>query len=288
MQQLQPVAAFGVAPVAGKKQDFRLAVRIFRGQESRAAPLLKRIEKRRDETEVITGVRYAPRLTIRAGGSCGHYDLDGSGTLGGFVEDDDAYYILSNNHVLADSDNAFVGDPVLQPGPGDIRSRYRVIGELARWIPLRTRRRDGVDAAIASLADSVDYFEPWYYRGIGETVPKPITNRLAVTNVVKRGRTTHVTRGVVSAYELDGVAIDYGTRRTPKVVTFDDQLEFIGTPPSRPFSQPGDSGSFIFDADTRRPYALLYAGGPDDDGIDRTIGHFMPDVLSSLGVRMVR
>lgn len=288
LRRTRPVAAFGLAPVEGKKQDFKLAVRVFRGQDRQAAPLLKRMERYRDELDLVRGVRYLPRVDLRAGGSCGHYNLGGSGTLGGFVEDDDRYYILSNNHVLANSDDAYVGDPILQPGPGDIRNRYSVVGELHRWVPLRTRRTDGVDAAIASFSDRVRYFYPWHYIGIGETVPKLITDRLAVINVIKRGRTTRVRRGVVSAYELDGVAIDYGTPSKPKVVTYDDQIEFVGSPASRAFSQPGDSGSFIFDADTLRPYALLYAGGSDAAGIDRTIGQFMPDVLNLLGVRLVQ
>ena len=72
-------------------------------------------------------------------------------------------------------------------------------------------------------------------------------------------------------------------------MTFDDQLEFVGHPdPKVPFSQPGDSGSFILDAKTLKPYALLYGGGPDDNGIDRTLGQFMPEVLESLGVWLVQ
>ena len=50
-------------------------------------------------------------------------------------------------------------------------------------------------------------------------------------------------------------------------------------PPNRAFSAGGDSGSFIIDRDTLAPYALLYGGGPDSLGIDRTLAQFMPDVL---------
>jgi hypothetical protein len=106
--------------------------------------------------------------------------------------------------------------------------------------------------------------------------------------VTKRGRTTGVTRGTVSAYELDGVSIDYGTAERPAVVTFDDQIEIVGDPATRAFSQPGDSGSFVIDRDTLAPYALLYGGGRDRRGIDRTLAHFMPDVLRALSVRLVQ
>ena len=37
-----------------------------------------------------------------------------------------------------------------------------------------------------------------------------------------------------------------------------------------------------------RPYALLYGGGPDDQGIDRTLAQFLPEVLDELGVRIVQ
>ena len=56
----------------------------------------------------------------------------------------------------------------------------------------------------------------------------------------------------------------------------------------RAFSAGDDSGSFIIDRDTLAPYALLYGGGPDSLGIDRTQAQFMPDVLNVMGVRLVQ
>lgn len=282
----RPVAAFGVAPVSGRRNDFRLAARFFRGRERQARAVLRRVKVPEGELELVTGVTYGPRLTLRPGGSCGHY-LITAGTLGGFVEDDAGRYILSNNHVLANSDDAWIGDPILQPGPLDIKRRFAVIGHLERWIPLRSRRSDGFDAAIAKVSDEVTKVSARNYADIGRIVPKPIQNRYGVTKVVKRGRTTGVTQGQVSAYELDGVAIDYGAVGQPLVVVFNDQVEFVGDPPEKPFSQPGDSGSFIIDSDTLKPYALLYGGGPDAEGIDRTLGQFLADVLDALSVTLI-
>ena len=126
-------------------------------------------------------------------------------------------------------------------------------------------------------------------KGIGTMAKAPVANRYGTIDVVKRGRTTGVTRGRVSAFELDDVTIDYGTRRRPNAVTYQDQIEFVGAPdPRRTFSEPGDSGTFILDAESLEPYALLYGGGPDAQGIDRTLGQFMPDVLGSLGVWLVQ
>lgn len=284
-QEAVPVAAIGVAPSKGK--DYKLAVRIFKGQEARKDLLMKGLGRYRGEIDLVTGVRYVPRITVRPGVSCGHYRIT-AGTLGGFVEDNDNYYIISNNHVLANSNQCFGGDRILQPGPDDINGSFNVIGHLHRWYPLSKEGTNSIDAAIATFSDEVDFFEPWDYAGIGRIKKTPVTDRFGVTRVIKRGRTTGVTRGRVSAFELDGVTINYGSRRNPAVVTYDDQIEVVGDPPATPFSDGGDSGSFIIDRDTMKPYALLYGGGPDDQGIDRTLAHFMPTVLKAMKVKLVQ
>jgi hypothetical protein len=281
-----PVAAIGVAPGTGK--EYKLAVRIFRGAEHCQADLLRGLGRHMDEIDLVTGIQYKPRLTIEAGGSIGHYKIT-AGTLGGFVEDDNNYYMMSNNHVFANSNQCFGGDPILQPGPVDAGSSAPVIvGNLDKWFPLSKIARDGVDAAIAVFTDRIDFFHPWDYTGIGRIKKTHVTNRMSVTRVIKRGRTTGVRRGTVSAFELDGVQIDYGTRNDPAIVTFDDQVEVIGNPPGREFSAGGDSGSFIIDQDTLQVYALLYGGGRDANGIDRTLAHFIPDVFKAMKVRLVQ
>jgi hypothetical protein len=284
--EVAPVAAIGVAP--GKGEDYKLAVRIFRGAEQYQEELMRGLGMHMDEVDLATGVRYKPRQTIKAGGSIGHYKIT-AGTLGGFVEDDSNYYMMSNNHVFANSNQCFGGDPIVQPGAADAgNSNPKIIGHLEKWFPLSKVSRDGVDVALATFSDNVDFFNPWDYTGIGRIKKTHVTNRMSVTRVIKRGRTTGVRRGTVSAFELDGVQIDYGTPSDPAVVTFDDQIEVIGSPPSRDFSAGGDSGSFIIDRDTMQVYALLYGGGPDASGIDRTLAHFIPDVFKAMKVRLVQ
>lgn len=284
--EVAPVAAIGVAP--GKGKDYKLAVRIFRGAEQYQEELMRGLGKHMDEVDLATGVRYKPRLTIKAGGSIGHYKIT-AGTLGGFVEDDKKYYMMSNNHVFANSNQCFGGDPIVQPGAADASSSNpTIIGHLDKWFPLSKVARDGVDVALATFSDNVDFFNPWDYAGIGRIKKTHVTNHMSVTRVIKRGRTTGVRRGTVSAFELDGVQIDYGTPSDPAVVTYDDQIEVIGSPPSRDFSAGGDSGSFIIDRDTMQVYALLYGGGPDANGIDRTLAHFIPDVFKAMKVRLVQ
>ena len=64
--------------------------------------------------DVNTG-RYRP---APGGVSVGHVAIT-AGTLGLWVQKNDRWYILSNNHVLADSNEAQIGDPILQPGAHD-------------------------------------------------------------------------------------------------------------------------------------------------------------------------
>jgi hypothetical protein len=283
-----PVAAVGIAPSPGSSKDYKLALRVFKGHESSVSQLTRGLTRHMSEIDLATGVQYRPRLTVRAGGSVGHFRIT-AGTLGGFVEDANNYYMLSNNHVFANSNCCLNGDPIVQPGPADITGSFKTIGRLDRWHPLSRTNLAGVDAAIATFTDEVKFFEPWNYAGIGNIGVSPVADRFSVTRVVKRGRTTGVRRGTVSAFELDGVAIDYSQAEDGSaVVTFDGQIEIIGTPPTTPFSQPGDSGSFVIDEDTMQAYALLYGGGEDDNGIDRTLAHFMPDVLSALNVQLVQ
>ncbi len=127
-QEPTPVAAVGVAPWRGR--EYKLAVRVFKGQEQHTASILRGLKRHGEEIDLATGVQYRPRLTVRAGGSIGHYKIT-AGTLGGFVEDDERYYMLSNNHVLANGNLCFGGDPILQrarptsPAPSRSSANWR-------------------------------------------------------------------------------------------------------------------------------------------------------------------
>jgi len=52
------------------------------------------------------------------GVSIGHYSIT-AGTLGCLVKKNNKLYILSNNHVLANSNDAAIGDDIIQPGSYD-------------------------------------------------------------------------------------------------------------------------------------------------------------------------
>lgn len=281
--------AVGIAP-GSSSNAYKLAIRAAPGMEALTEQVVRRLTPAtRRDLDLVEGIEFLPRR-LSAGVSVGHFKIT-AGTLGGFVRDGRGTYILSNNHVLAANDVCQRGDDIWWPGPADIKashSPYRVIAKLARWLPLNSSSVDNCDAAIAALEPQyLDKLRPRWYRGIGELNPKPVRNRFATKRVVKLGRTSGRTRGIVSAFELDGVQIDVGTRTKPRLIIYNDQLEFVHRFRTVAFSQGGDSGSFILDAKSRRPLALLHAGGVDQAGIDRTIGHFMGDVLQRLGVRIV-
>lgn len=80
--------------------------------------------------------RFRP---IPCGVSIGHYKIT-AGTLGTLVTDTQTgeKLILSNNHVLANSNDGLVGDPILQPGPIDGgQNPGDIVARLERFVQIR-------------------------------------------------------------------------------------------------------------------------------------------------------
>lgn len=79
------------------------------------------------------------RPTIPSGVSIGHYKVT-AGTLGTIVTDRTTgeKLVLSNNHVLANSNDAQVGDAILQPGTADGgQNPSDMVARLERWVRIR-------------------------------------------------------------------------------------------------------------------------------------------------------
>jgi hypothetical protein len=216
---------------------------------------------------------------LRPGLSVAHLDVT-AGTIGGFVVDPSgAVLVLSNNHVLADSDLGRPGDVVLQPGPADGGSAPGDrIGVVAGVVTLDQVAPNLVDAATAHLDDGVEVSAE--YPGGALTGWVAVTDDIAVEKV---GRTTGHTQGRVSAIELDGISVQYPSG----VLDFDDQIEVTGTG-SADFSAGGDSGSVVYRPDTLEAVGLLFAGsdtgGPNGQGL--TYCNPIGTVLERLGVRL--
>jgi hypothetical protein len=89
---------------------------------------------------------------VMPGISVGHYQIT-AGTLGVIVEKGGDAYILSNNHVLADTNAASVGDAIYQPAAADMGSDKDKVAELAEFVPIdfATTAENTVDCALAKL-----------------------------------------------------------------------------------------------------------------------------------------
>ncbi|HMA13414.1 MAG: hypothetical protein ACM35H_04235 [Bacteroidota bacterium] len=190
-------------------------------------------------------------------GTIGTCVYDMVGTPGNAVGMPAHYYILSNNHVLANSNNATPGDSVLQPGPFDGGSDPADrIASLSRFIPItfdppvpRALHRNLVDAAVAAgefhdLKREIHWVG--HLRGW-----RPRAQVTVGTVVHKTGRTTNYTTGRITAVNAT-VDVNYGGGR---VARFRDQIL------TTPMSAGGDSGSLVAD---RENFALglLFAGSP--------------------------
>jgi PKD repeat protein len=207
-----------------------------------------------DVNNPATRERPAPN-----GFSIGHPDIT-AGTMGAVVRGaGDVCYALSNNHVLANSNDASIGDNALQPGPFDGGSDPAdAIGTLADFQPISFSSNNQMDAAIAELFDasSVTGSTPGYAYGA------PGTSTVSASvgmSVQKFGRTTSHTTGQVAETNVT-VNVCYvprGPFNCAAAATFVNQ--FTVTPGS--FSAGGDSGSLIVtDNGSTNPVGLLFAG----------------------------
>jgi hypothetical protein len=196
-----------------------------------------------------------------------------SGTLGALIRDNaNNQYILSNNHVLARSDQAVAGEDISQPGLIDNGCRVAtLVADFSGAAPLGSN----VDAAVAQLRagtmDSTGFIED-----IG--VPSStIVNPSVGLSVAKSGRTTGLTTGTIGSINTS-VSVQYqrgcggGKKFT---VAYTNQVVIN----SSTFSAGGDSGSLIVTNNSQHnPVALLYAGSSSS-----TIGNPIGEVLTKLG-----
>jgi len=165
------------------------------------------------------------------------------------------FYVLSNNHVLANVNAAMVGDPILQPGPFDGGTfPADLIARLSRFIPItlepptpRILHRNLVDAAVAEgQFHDLDREIYWggYVRGWRRRA------NVAVGSIVqKTGRTTNFTTGRITAINAT-VDVGFGGGRIGR---FQDQIITTN------MSAGGDSGSLITTPD-EVAVGLLFAG----------------------------
>jgi hypothetical protein len=217
------------------------------------------------------------------GVSIGHEHIT-AGTFGAVVKKkgEEGLYILSNNHVLANSNEGAIGSAILQPGkydggtyPKDMIARLvdfveiewmggqgcqigqavagafnlstRAFGFKTRLMAIREESPvNYVDAAIAKPLND-DLVE----RDILEIgIPEGFNHNHHVgMEIQKSGRTTGLTGGVIEQVDVM-VQVSYGDG---KIALFDEQL-IAGN-----ISAGGDSGSVVFDLN-KKIVGLLFAG----------------------------
>lgn len=206
--------------------------------------------------------------------SIGHFKVT-AGTLGCFVKDSaNKIYILSNNHVLANSNKAKISDVILQPGKLDGgRKAKDVIAMLSDFKVIEFNKPNNMDAAIAEIVDELD---PIYLINQKNKIKSSVLPQNGM-KVEKFGRTTGHTKGRITTRNLD-LKVDFDG----KDIEFQDQFEIKGNNGSM-FCDGGDSGSLIFEKDTFKAVGLLFAG--TEDGT--TFATPIKQVLKQLSVKIL-
>ncbi|MFP3853233.1 MAG: hypothetical protein ACLFWD_02945, partial [Anaerolineales bacterium] len=213
--------------------------------------------------------------------------------------------LLSNNHVLADSNQGESGDPILQPAPADGGRLDRdQVATLERFAPIQFTVEpsecgwaEGVAALANAAARAIGsshrlqayQTHPQASNMVDAAVARPInpediraeileigelegirTAELGAT-VRKSGRTTGFTLGEVVVIGAT-LSVNYSPSRRAR---FEEQI--ITTP----MSSPGDSGSLLVAGDSPEAVGLLFAGS---DQV--TIHNPIEAVLQQLEVRL--
>src|SRR5215469_3976199 len=209
------------------------------------------------------------------------------GTLGSLVTRGGTQYILSNNHVLARTDLAAVGESIIQPGLVDTncgQMASSTVGQLSQFYNLETGTAPKIDAAIAQAATgAVDTGGNILFLGAtadANNVPMAGAphagsgvNASVNMAVAKSGRSTGLTCSTIMSTGVTA-SVQYqkgcGTG-TMFSETFSNQVEVAGGS----FSAPGDSGSLIVTQNTADPVALLFAGSDVD-----SVGNPVSSVLA--------
>jgi len=247
------------------------------------------------ETGEIRALRTTRHRPAPGGVSIGHPSVT-AGTLGMVVKKNGERHILSNNHVMANSNDANIGDAIYQPGVYDGGKEEDTIAHLTSFVPIEFSGISDcpISGLIVRLCNSVAKLLgrktrlEATFQGINTVdcaIAKPIDDALVCdkileigipagtaqvnigTPVKKSGRTTGLTQGTVTV--LDAMAtVNYGTG----TAIFEDQIITSN------ISAGGDSGSVVLN-ESNEVVGLLFAGS---DTV--TIVNKISNVMSALGL----
>jgi len=263
--------------------------------------------------------KTAPVVLGTSGGNNNDYDQSQGqvtdccgGTIGSLIKNSGGtQYILSNNHVLARSDQASAGETIVQPALiddncnpfGNTGAALSPVGTLAGFLSLKSPTTNA-DAAIAAVnSGAVDtsgaILELGSLQGGSLASAPPGTSCTIASSgtscapgkgenaalnmvVAKSGRTTGLTCASVSAISLN-VMVDYFTDCAESnhylTKTYTNQIVIRGNQ----FSDAGDSGALVVDTANAEPVGLFFSGGVDTSGVSIGVASPAQDVLSELG-----
>lgn len=207
-----------------------------------------------------------------------------AGTIGCVVFDqhDGTPYILSNWHVLH-GPSGVIGDDIVQPGPHDDNRVDR--NRLGRLV--RSHLGQAGDCAVATIESRT--FRPEI---LGLDVPvEQIGEPELNDKVIKSGRTTEVTHGIVTRVHTI-VSIDYeGSVGVQEVGGFEIGPDENNLPANGEISMGGDSGSaWLFKAANGRPSRIMaglhFAGEGSGDLNEHAIACYPRAVFEKLQISL--
>lgn len=240
------------------------------------------------------------------GVSIGHYQIT-AGTLGYAVKEkgSEVPLILSNNHVIANSNKAKLGDKILQPGPYDGGTSEDQIGYLFRFVEIDFGEDEPDSCPFAETyikignrlsklfkskqviftkkinAQAINYVDAALAMPVNQSL---LTNDiLEIGQVVgtrepfigmkvrKSGRTTGLLSSTIKLLHAT-LTVDYGEGRK---AVFQDQIV------TGYMSAGGDSGSLGVDGTSNKAFGLLFAGSSQT-----TIFNPIDKVIDALGIEI--
>lgn len=249
------------------------------------------------ETEIPQALRTKKHRPAPGGVSISHPKVT-AGTLGMLVKKHGAPHILSNNHVLANSNDAGLGDQTWQPGSIHGGQPTDTIGHLSDWAPiqfgnhnsncpvartviatfnflarlLRRKTRltstvfamNTVDCALARPLDDDDVVPEILEIGVPTGFAEPVVGAAIKIS----GLTSGLKHGEIIATDAI-VTVNYGDHGA---AYFQDQII------TSPVAAPGDSGSAVLNAGNA-VVGLLFAGSST-----LSIANKISNVIEALGL----
>lgn len=209
------------------------------------------------------------------------------GTLGAVVENSSKkFFVLGSNHVLARNSSALgsasVGEGIVQPSLPDLgcwQDSTDIVARLSSWSTINFSGKNRMDAAIARIVKASNSPDgtptsgidtSGYIDNIGyiSTAPFPRAGLYDGLPVMKMGRTSCLTQGVIDAFDATGKVVyrkacngaSAGTAR------FVHQILVLGQVPGQAslctFASTGDSGALVLTRNFTCPQAIgiVFAG----------------------------